>query len=258
MKSGIPQPSDQLDRLVRFFSTVNGTDKTLMLIQYTTKIIAWYADRQGSKLGANARALGGPVADFRILLRYYGLLPLLQYHQAIEQAPPPSRSLTTVIRLQNASMFLYYPMEHVYWLAAHKVIRMRSGTVDQVGYWSCRFWAIYVLLEYLRLHLIRQDRQTREAEVRESLISPEADAPGPKGAEKDPRPHSSRREGERLLRGFRQEREQWWTSFLINSAYFPLTFHWSIEGSTFPDVAVGICGTIAAILQFRNAWGSTA
>lgn len=198
------------------------------------------------------------MADFRILLRYYGLLPLLQYHRAIEQAPPPSKALTTIIRLQNASMFLYYPMEHVYWLAAHKVLRMRPWAVDQVGYWSCRFWALYVILEYARLHLIRRDRQVREAEVRHSLMTEAERAGSDASSEKDDSlPPMSQEEGKKLLQSFCKEREQWWTSFLINTAYFPLTFHWSIEGSTFPDVAVGICGTIAAILQFRSAWAST-
>ena len=43
----------------------------------------------------------------------------------------------------------------------------------------------------------------------------------------------------------------------INAAYFPLTIHWSIEGSKFPDIGVGICGTAAAIAQIYATWKST-
>ena len=41
---------------------------------------------------------------------------------------------------------------------------------------------------------------------------------------------------------------------IINAAYFPLTVHWSLETSSFPDVGVGIFGTIAALVQLKMAW----
>jgi hypothetical protein len=41
---------------------------------------------------------------------------------------------------------------------------------------------------------------------------------------------------------------------IINLAYFPLTIHWSFEKSSFPDIGVGICGTVAAVAQFYAAW----
>ncbi|KAJ2335405.1 hypothetical protein GGI00_001380 [Coemansia sp. RSA 2681] len=54
------------------------------------------------------------------------------------------------------------------------------------------------------------------------------------------------------------ETKSWKTQLLINACYFPLTLHWSIRGSTFPDVAVGVCGTIAAVAQACNVWKATA
>ena len=44
---------------------------------------------------------------------------------------------------------------------------------------------------------------------------------------------------------------------IVNAAYFPLTIHWSLEKSSFPDLGVGICGTIAALTQFYMAWKDT-
>ncbi|KAJ3345908.1 hypothetical protein HDU83_003581 [Entophlyctis luteolus] len=41
---------------------------------------------------------------------------------------------------------------------------------------------------------------------------------------------------------------------IINTAYFPLTMHWSLENSSFPELGVGVCGTIAAVAQIYSAW----
>ena len=51
-----------------------------------------------------------------------------------------------------------------------------------------------------------------------------------------------------------EERKALLYNTVINSAYFPLTVHWSLETSSFPDVGVGICGTTAAIAQLITAW----
>jgi hypothetical protein len=45
-------------------------------------------------------------------------------------------------------------------------------------------------------------------------------------------------------------------NILINSAYAPLTLHWSFEQSRFPEMGVGICGTIAAMAQLITTWNS--
>lgn len=44
---------------------------------------------------------------------------------------------------------------------------------------------------------------------------------------------------------------------IINTGYLPLTVHWSLEKSSFPDVGVGMFGGIAAVAQFYVAWKST-
>ncbi len=51
------------------------------------------------------------------------------------------------------------------------------------------------------------------------------------------------------LKDIEISKKQWNLYFLVNAAYFPLTVHWSLESSLFPDVGVGICGTIAAVAQ---------
>lgn len=54
-----------------------------------------------------------------------------------------------------------------------------------------------------------------------------------------------------------KKKKDWNLAFLINSAYFPLTVHWSLESSGFPDVGVGLFGTIAAVAQVYISWNAT-
>jgi hypothetical protein len=64
----------ELAKLCRYLDSVRGTDKTLMLVQYASKIIIWFVSKRdvNSLLGKRISNLVGPVADFRMLLRYYG------------------------------------------------------------------------------------------------------------------------------------------------------------------------------------------
>lgn len=56
------------------------------------------------------------------------------------------------------------------------------------------------------------------------------------------------------LNKLNQEKRAWQMATIINASYFPLTVHWSLEKSSFPDVGVGIFGTIAALAQINLAW----
>jgi hypothetical protein len=38
----------------------------------------------------------------------------------------------------------------------------------------------------------------------------------------------------------------------------PLTVHWSLERSSFPDVLVGVFGGFASVFQIYAAWKATA
>jgi hypothetical protein len=41
-------------------------------------------------------------------------------------------------------------------------------------------------------------------------------------------------------------------------SYLPLTVHWSLEKSSFPDVLVGVFGGFASIFQIYATWQSIA
>ncbi|KAJ3325024.1 hypothetical protein HDV06_005613 [Boothiomyces sp. JEL0866] len=228
-----------LDKLCRFLDSVRGTDKTLMFVQYFSKLIIWHLKRKdaSSPLAVRVANFSGPVSDFRLLLRYYGLLPLIQWIKYSEKNPNPNPRLQLLGRFQNLMNVLYYPLEHAYWLGLHQVIPMSDATRDKIGMWSCRFWAAYVVLYFAQLW---EERTVRDRKIKAL-----------KSGKKEEEVVKSE------LKKLKQEEHDWAISALINTAYFPLTIHWSLEASSFPDVGVGFFGTIAAVLQFYSAWKAT-
>ncbi|KAI8617623.1 peroxisomal biogenesis factor 11 [Chytriomyces sp. MP71] len=236
------QQTELLDKLCRFLSSVRGTDKVLMLYAYMSKIVIarLRARDAGSMLATRLQNLATPVSDTRILLRYYGLIPLFQWILFSERNPPPTPFLRIIYRLQNMSNLFYYPLEHLYYLGAHKVVPMSDETLNRVGLWSCRFWAAYVVLYFLQLY-----QEHRLLELRQLRLTQRS---------------RSNAESKDVIRAEQRSIASDMHSLLINTiinaAYFPLTMHWSIEGSTFPDFGVGICGSVAAVAQIYSAWKS--
>ena len=220
----------QLDKLCRFLNSVRGTDKVFMLIQYSFKIINFYSRQLNpeSKLANRLSNFSSPISDSRILLRYYGLIPLTQWIIHSEKNPAPTKTLQWIIRAQNFANICYYPLEHLYWLAAHSVIPVDNSTRDKIGMWSCRFWATYVILYFYQLF------EEYKLLNQKTLLNP------------------SKKE----LEVIDQERQTLMINTIVNSAYFPLTIHWSLETPSLSDLGVGVFGSIAAIGQLVLAWKS--
>lgn len=120
MAAGSPPPPpppliSSLEKLTAFLSTVRGTDKAFMLTAYLSKILIWGLKKRGSAgslvLAERIGNLASPVSDTRMLLRYYGLLPLIQWIRCVEDQPPASPFLLWLYRAQNAANLFYYPLE---------------------------------------------------------------------------------------------------------------------------------------------------
>jgi hypothetical protein len=149
-----------------------------------------------------------------------------------ERNPDPNPRLQLLSRLQNVVNLVYYPLEHAYWLGLHQVIPMTDQTRDKIGMWSCRFWAAYVMFYFAQLW-----EEKRILGVKERLLIKQNDD-----------------KAMTELKVLEEQKKQWAVATLINTAYFPLTVHWSLEKSSFPDVGVGFFGTVAALSQFYTAW----
>ncbi|RIA95013.1 peroxisomal biogenesis factor 11 [Glomus cerebriforme] len=230
------QPNPNIDRLVKFLNTVPGTDKILMFIQYFSKIVIWFFNRTGKEsLAQRITNLSNPVSDFRILLRFYGLLPLIQWMIHIEHHPPVTPLLLHIERIQNFTMILYYPLEHIWWLAYHKIIDITDTRLNKIGIWSCRFWAAYVILQFWHLAIEWKLYKRQSRNIIKKVDGDEDEIRKEKRAIKAGR--------ERIIR-----------DTIVNIGYLPLTMHWSIENSSFPDIGVGIFGTLASVYQIIGAW----
>jgi hypothetical protein len=117
-------------------------------------------------------------------------------------------------------MVAYYPLEHIYYLCSHGILpptipslaSLFSPTakpikinLDSVGMWSCRFWALYVVLQFAHL---REDRILLK--IRERTLR-KAKSTGTSTSEKEE---------------LSQRWDAYWSEVAVNIGYLPLTIHW--------------------------------
>lgn len=256
--SHVPE-SEQLNHAVRYLSTWSGSDKIFMVAQYFAKLIIPILELRarlqyraglrkepksdGAKRWAN---LGGVISDSRVLWRIWGLLPIFQWMISLERTPPPTKYLQTIERLQGLSMLIYYPLEHIYYLASHSVLPPRLSpslaTNNKIAIWSCRAWAVYVVLQFFHLKedwkllKLRERALKRNSEKKFDDVSASP---------------------ERLE--VAQRKKAILNELLVNIGYLPLTVHWSLEKGLFSNEAlVGLFGMVAAVCSFRGGWAATA
>jgi len=99
----------------------------------------------------------------------------------MERNPPPTRTLHTIERLQGWSMLGFYPFEHLYYLRSHDLIpaslpslsailgrssKRISLNENKLILWSCRFWLLYILLQFAHLKEDRKLLLTRQRNLR--------------------------------------------------------------------------------------------
>lgn len=245
--SSFLRPSPLLDQICKWLSTLVGTDQLIMLIQYSLDIITHHMDvhtparlvtlighyfpilmhpplklsSSPSLLSTCLKRLSAKLADARILLRLHGIIPTFQWFLATHASPPADPTLATVAKLQTYANLLYYPLENAAYLASHSILPMSKRTETDLWLWSCRFWAAYVALEFVRLY--------RERELKR----------------KDKKAEKSTSE---------KWNKRWWVQLLMNLAYAPQTIHWSIEGGLLRDVEVAYLGVIAAVTSIYLGW----
>jgi len=114
-------------------------------------------------------------------------------------------------------MLIYYPLEHLYYFASHSILPARitppSVTNNKIALWSCRAWAVYVVLQFMHL---RED--WRLARARERALKRNSGIMNGTG------------EGAPSLEGVEvaQRKSAIWNEFLVNVGYLPLTIHWYV------------------------------
>ncbi|KAH0544363.1 hypothetical protein FGG08_001504 [Glutinoglossum americanum] len=174
------------------------------------------------------RALSDLVADFRIFMRLWGMLGIWKWGSELWKEPPKDRVLKCIAWVQVGAGVAYQYLENGAYLAQHGVIGLDARRQTRWWVWSSRLWMAHVALDFGRLW---RERMTREVIW-----------------------DSEEKEG-KIQRAKREEK--WWREAYINAAYAPLTLHWSRENGAVGEMWVGILGSIAGIIGFREMWRST-
>ncbi|TFK59835.1 hypothetical protein BDN72DRAFT_780200 [Pluteus cervinus] len=260
-------PSDTLNHLARFLGTWNGSDKMFMVVQNSLKIVAWllqFRARMRHRAGllkvpvsdsaTRLAKAGSTIGDSRMLWRFWGLLPIFTWLISLERHPQATRNLLTIERLQGWSMLGYYPLEHLFYLSSHGIIPSSIPSIRSLftpsakpielkpgvlGMWSCRFWALYVALQFAHL---REDRKLML--LRQRSMRRASGGTGLSSAEQEE---------------LKQRWDAYWSQVLVNLADFPLTIHWSLEKGLFKnEIWLAVFGLASSLISFRTAWRATA
>ena len=126
-------------------------------------------------------------------------------------------------------MFQY--LENAAYLGSKGVLNFGQRKITRWYMWSCRFWALHVLLEFVRLARVRALRR------KEGIPS-------------------GREEKEGKMEVAKAE-AKWWRDVYINAAWMPLTIHFSTEKGFVGEGTTAALGLIAGILGLKEAWKVT-
>jgi hypothetical protein len=246
-----------ISRLNIILSTPSGTDSLLRTVAYTAQFLTGalttlQSQRLQGLAGAaqstalalpgstallalvpatapRSRALTALVSDFRSFSRLWGLLGLWALAARLLRTPPQDAVLRAVAWGQCVAYIAYQALENRAYLAGKGVVPLpRDGAKGVVrGWlWSSRAWMAAVGLEFVRLARVAQlgARQAAGAKTEEARA---------------------------------EEAAQWRRDMLVNLANAPLTVHWSVEGGTLGETAVGFLGMVAGLVGFRQRWAAT-
>jgi len=131
---------------------------------------------------------------------------------------------------------LYQYLENGAYLASKGVLGWSAERQTKAWLWSSRFWFAHVGLEFYRL--IHQSG-TRKKQMVQAMREGKAS--------------ELKRDESRL-----KEEKAWKRDVVVNSAYAPLTVHWSLEKGIVGDFSVGMLGTIVGAVRFTELWKNTA
>jgi len=249
-----------LNRMVKYLSTWNGTDNVLELLQNSIKILipllhlrarlqqrVGFAKKDVSGVANRLSKLTPLISDSRMLFRFWGSLQILRWLMSLSRYPPATTKLATIERFQCYAMLAYYPLEHLFYLRVHDIIPpyiwvpwswkpqlLHPGKLIK---WSCRFLAVYLLLQFAHLHedrnlLLKKERALVKASGKEA-------------------------ETERV------ELKKKWTALKIatisTACKFPTSLHWALDSGFFPNDFVGsLVALTASVITFQTGWASTA
>jgi len=249
-----------IDVLLRFLSTAGGTDKVFSLIENWTKLFIVYlrlprpqysnkheilisdgikqttriwevylSGPRRSPLADRLSNLTSAIGDSRMLFRFAALPGMYKWIMSVLAAE--SRPL--VPTLQAFAMLGYYTLEHAYYLAAHRIVHVSDKTKGRLGLWSIRSFAVWVLLQLLKIRA----EFARIAKEEKAL----AEKNGEKGLE---------------LRVKKRDLEK---DLWLQIYYLPMCLHWSLPNGFFTNpVWPAVLNTLITTTEFQRDWTKSA
>ncbi|KAF2106236.1 hypothetical protein BDV96DRAFT_337631 [Lophiotrema nucula] len=197
-----------------------------------------------------SKSLAAVISEFRIFVRLWGLVGIYTWARATYNSPLPAgagrkeKVLRVVAWSQILSCAAFQILENGAYLASKGVLTSQNWS-GEVGkrretrwwVWSSRFWALHVALEGVRLWTLHRYRRSAGETVEE---------------------RDGEKEGKLLVEESRKEDGMWRRDVVSNSAYFPMTLHWSTETGFLSDAGVGALGAVAGAALLLDNWRNAA
>jgi hypothetical protein len=196
-----------------------------------------------ARFSTSSKKLSSLISDFRIFVRLWGLLGIYAWGKSVYLDPPKDRVLRWIAYAQVAINACFQVLENRAYLAGKTIINRDAKAQLKDWCWSSRFWCAHTTLEFVRLYRIKRIWDA------DSKAQASAKAKGEGVWWKEDEEAIAKRKAEESL---------WWKDLIVNAAYYPMTFHWSIEEGLLTDMQISVLGLIAGGMGLREAWSKTA
>lgn len=146
-------------------------------------------------------------------------------------SPPKDLFIRRIVYAQVLSILIYQYLENGAYLASKGVLNWGKESQNKVWVWSSRFWMAYVGLDFARLfreYYLKKRRTSTKEKGEEATEQEEA-----------------------------EWASTWRRELVVNSAWAPLTLHWSLETGLVNDFWVGVFGSVAGVVGISNLWKNT-
>jgi hypothetical protein len=236
---------EKVDRIIKFLSSASGTDKAFRCYQYASKIFIYLLIKKNGAddaLAQSLKNLGSAFSDARYMFRLTHVFFVLE--DIFRPGTPSHDKLIHITdRLKAWSLFAYYPLEYLYWLSSHKIIRLKNKDSFEAhtSIWSCRAWFAYVVVDIVSILYKLKMLGRKKLEVRESAAKEKRQVQLKKQKKVD-----EDNAVEAGLQAIKSEEEDLKLTLLAEVGDFPLALNWSLYSYPMPDIGTGIFGTISS------------
>jgi hypothetical protein len=195
-----------------------------------------------ARVSITSKKLSTLISDYRIFARLWGLLGIYAWGKSVYLDPPQDRVLRWIAYAQVAFNACFQAIENRAYLAGKTIIARDVSLQLRDWRWSSRFWCAHTTLEFVRLYRLKTIWEG------ESKARAAAQKSGGTGWDDDKEAKAKRQEEVRL----------WYKDLIVNAAYYPMTFHWSLENGLLTELQIGALGIVAGTMGLRESWKKTA